>query len=720
MRGDDITGLSRDVQSCLDNSAGLHCCDLGVGDSQTAATMAHHGVELVQRSNDVLQVIEGHAHVGSQLLDVLVLAGQELVERRVQITDGHRALTHDAVHRLEVTLLERLDLGQSSLALFYGTCADHLTDSLDAVLSKEHMLGTAQADALSTQVNCLLCVARVISVGHDQQLTSGVCPAHEAVEVLVAGGGDGSDLLTVDVTSGAVDGDPVALDELVAVDLEGLSLFVDLHVVVVAAAGDTAGTHTTSNNGCVAGHAAADGQDALRHLHTDDVLGRGLQTDQNDLLHLAGLDHLLSLFGGEDDLAAGRTGRSCQALANDLSSLQGSCVELGMQQSIQLLGLHAQDSLLLGDHALVHQVTCDLQSSLSGTLAVTGLQHIQVAVLNGELHILHIAEVVLQTGSDLNELVVDLRHLLVQVADGRRSADTSNDVLALCIDEVLAHQLLSAGGGVTGECNAGAGAVAGVTESHLLDVDSGTPLVGDLVHLTIDVCTGVVPAAEDGLDSLDELILGVLGEGSALVVLIDLLEGADQFLQVVSSQVNVVLDALGFLHLIDLDLEQALRDHHDDVGEHLHEAAVAVVCETGVIGLLGQTLDSLVVQAEVQDGVHHAGHGLTCAGTDGDQQRVLVVAEGLAGDLLEALDVLEDVSGDLVVDLTAVCVILGAGLGGDGEALRHRHTGCSHLSQTSALAAQNVLHGDLVAAKGIVAFAEVVQILFAHACLPPK
>ena len=582
------------------------------------------------------------------------------------------------------------------------------------------MLGTAEADALSTQVNCLLCVARVIGVGHDQQLTSGVCPAHEAVEVLVAGGGDGSDLLAVDVASGAVDGDPVALDELVAVELEGLSLFVDLHVVVVAAAGDTAGTHTTSNNGCVAGHAAADGQDALRHLHADDVLGRGLQTDQNDLLHLAGLDHLLSLFGGEDDLAAGRTGRSRQTLADDLSSLQGSCVELGMQQGIQLLGLHAQDSLLLGDHALVHQVTCDLQSSLSGTLAVTGLQHIQVAVLNGELHILHIAEVVLQTGSDLDELVVDLRHLLVQVADGRRGADTSNDVLALCIDEVLAHQLLSAGGGVTGECNAGAGAVTGVTESHLLDVDSGAPLVGDLVHLTIDVCTGVVPAAEDGLDSLDELVLGVLGEGLALVVLVDLLEGADQLLQVVSSQVNVVLDALGFLQLIDLDLEQALRDHHDDVGEHLHEAAVAVICEAGVVGLLGQTLDSLVVQAEVQDGVHHAGHGLTCAGADGDQQRVLVVAEGLAGDLLEALDVLEDVSGDLVVDLAAVCVVLGAGLGGDGEALRHRHTGCGHLSQTSALAAQNVLHGDLVAAKGIVAFAEVVQILFAHACLPPK
>jgi len=77
--------------------------------------------------------------------------------------------------------------------------------------------------------------------------------------------------------------------------------------------------------------------------------------------------------------------------------------------------------------------------------------------------------------------------------------------------------------------------------------------------------------------------------------------------------------------------------------------------------------------------------------------------------------VLEDVSGDLVVDLAAVGVVLGAGLGGDGEALRHRHTGCGHLSQAGTLAAQRVLHGDFVATEGVVALAEVVQILFAHA-----
>ena len=61
----------------------------------------------------------------------------------------------------------------------------------------------------------------------------------------------------------------------------------------------------------------------VSYTHLDVYKRQGLQTDQNDLLHLAGLDHFLCLFSSKDDLAAGRTGRSCQALADDLCSLQG-------------------------------------------------------------------------------------------------------------------------------------------------------------------------------------------------------------------------------------------------------------------------------------------------------------------------------------------------------------------------------------------------------------
>ena len=68
--------------------------------------------------------------------------------------------------------------------------------------------------------------------------------------------------------------------------------------------------------------------------------------------------------------------------------------------------------------------------------------------------------------------------------------------------------------------------IAGVAEDHLLHVDGSAPLVGDLVHLAVDVGAGVIPGAEDGLDGLDQLLLGVLREVLALLLLVDLLERA--------------------------------------------------------------------------------------------------------------------------------------------------------------------------------------------------
>ena len=503
-----------------------------------------------------------------------------------------------------------------------------------------------------------------------------------------------------------------------AVDGDDLGIIIDGNGVVVAAARDAAGAHAAGDDSSVAGHTAANGQDTLGDLHADDVLGAGLETDQDDLLPGIVLDLLLGVLSREDDAAAGRSRRSGQALTNCLGSLQGSGIELRVQQGVELLGLNAQDSGLFIDNALVHQVAGDLQSSLGGTFAVTGLQHEELAILDGELHVLHIFVVVLEAGCDLNELIVDLGHLLMQLADGRRSTDTGDDVLALGVDQVLAHQLLLAGSGVTGEGNASAGTHAGVTESHLLHVDGSAPLVGDLVHLTINVGAGVVPGAEDGLDGADQLLFGVLRELFALLLQVDLLELFDQFLQIVSVQLNVLGNALAFLHGVDALLKEALAQLHDDVRVHLDEAAIAVISKTGVVGLLGQALNSLVVQAQVQDGVHHAGHGLTCAGTDGDQQGVLDGAEGLAGLLLQDAHVFEDVRFDLIVDLAVVSVVLGAGFGGDGEALRHRHAGVGHLSQASALAAKNVLHGGLVAAEGIVALFEQIQEFLAHSYLP--
>ena len=71
---------------------------------------------------------------------------------------------------------------------------------------------------------------------------------------------------------------------------------------------------------------------------------------------------------------------------------------------------------------------------------------------------------------------------------------------------------------------------------------------------------------------------------------------------------------------------------HDHVAVHLDEAAVAIPGEAGIVAGLFQGDDGLVVEAEVEDGVHHARHGIARAGTDGDQEGLFDVAETFAED----------------------------------------------------------------------------------------
>ena len=105
--------------------------------------------------------------------------------------------------------------------------------------------------------------------------------------------------------------------------------------------------------------------------------------------------------------------------------------------------------------------------------------------------------------------------------------------------------------------------------------------------------------------------------------------------------------------------------------------------------------------------VYHAGHGGAGAGTDGDEQRVLQIAELLAGDLLQLVYILHDFGLNLVVDLTAILVILGAGFRRNGKALGDRQTNVGHFSQIGAFTAQKLPHFA-------VAFSEQINVLMRH------
>ena len=55
---------------------------------------------------------------------------------------------------------------------------------------------------------------------------------------------------------------------------------------------------------------------------------------------------------------------------------------------------------------------------------------------------------------------------------------------------------------------------------------------------------------------------------------------------------------------------------HNHVGEHLYKAPIAVVGKARIAGLAGQTLGNLIIEAQIENGVHHSRHGNWCTRAD--------------------------------------------------------------------------------------------------------
>ena len=67
-----------------------------------------------------------------------------------------------------------------------------------------------------------------------------------------------------------------------------------------------------------------------------------------------------------------------------------------MQQLIELAGGNPQNGGLLVDQPFLDHVDGDLDGGRRGALAVAGLQHVELTLLDGELDVLHILVVLLQ------------------------------------------------------------------------------------------------------------------------------------------------------------------------------------------------------------------------------------------------------------------------------------------------------------------------------------
>ena len=291
-----------------------------------------------------------------------------------------------------------------------------------------------------------------------------------------------------------------------------------------------------------------------------------------------------------------------------------------MQQLVERGGIDALDGLLPGDQALGGHVHCDLEGRFGGALAGAGLQHPELAVLDGELHVLHVAVVALQQVEVGLQLREGAGHDLLErrrfgmrldaglLGDVLRRADAGHHVFTLCIHKELAVELLRARGRVAGEGNAGGRGVTHVAEHHGLDVDRRAPVFGDVVELAVGDGACAHPRLEHRANGTPQLLMRVLREGLARGLLHQSGIADDEALPFLRRHFRVegvaalVLEAAeNVLELVMIDAEHHVRIHRD-------EAAVAVEGEAPVARARGQALDSGVVEAEVQHRVHHARH----------------------------------------------------------------------------------------------------------------
>ena len=345
-----------------------------------------------------------------------------------------------------------------------------------------------------------------------------------------------------------------------------------------------------------------------------------------------------------------------------------------MKQSIQVTRIDHCYCFFFCSHSFIYQITSDLQSSLSCSLTVTCLQHVQFTMFYSKLHILHISVVSFQSFANFFELFECFRELLFHLGNMHRCTNTGNYVFTLCICQEFAEQTVVTCCRVTCECYTGTTVITHVTECHHLYVNCCSPGIRNIVITTIYVSTWVIPRTEYSFDSAHQLFLRICREFSSDFFFVFSFELISQLFQIFCCQFNVLFYASVSFHFVDQLFEVFFSYFHNYVRVHLDKSSVAIPCPTRISGMSCQNFYYFFIQTQVQDSIHHTRHGCSCTRTNGNQKRIFFVAEFLSGDLFHFCDGFHDLSHDLIINFSSVFIVLSTSFCCNCEALWYRQS----------------------------------------------
>ena len=286
----------------------------------------------------------------------------------------------------------------------------------------------------------------------------------------------------------------------------------------IACARDTRRAHAARDHRRVRGHAPARGDNRFGGVHAVNVFGAGFYPHQNNFA--ARLFQLFGFIGTKDHLANRRARRGRKPHCNNIA--RRVRIKRRMQELIERERLNAHQGFIFCNLSRLGHIHCNLQRGARRALTRTGLQHPELALLDGKFNVLHIAVVTFELDESIGELCVNfwqsffhrqgcLAHILAgNFGERLRRTDTRHHIFALGVDEELPVISILACAGVAGKGHACCRGIAHIAKDHSLNIQRCAPRGRNIIEAAIDNRALIHPAAKDRVNRALKLLARVL------------------------------------------------------------------------------------------------------------------------------------------------------------------------------------------------------------------
>jgi len=308
---------------------------------------------------------------------------QEFVQRRVEQADRHRQAGHDFEQLRKILPLHRQQFCKRGAPARLGVREDHLAHRDDALALEEHVLGAAEADSFRAETAG---GARVDGVSALARTFMRRTPSAHCIRMANSPVSSGFTIGTAPAITWPL---PRRWSECRPSSTSRRRRSWSARVVDAkrASAGNAGFAHAAGDDGGVRGHAAAGRDDAFCGVHAVDILGRRFHAHriarrpEARSCCASSAENTISPLAAPGD--AGSPTASGVRLA--LGSIMGAAAD-------ERGGVDPRDRVLAGNQPSSAIFDGDPQRGPGRAFAVAGLQHPELAALDGELEVLHVRD----------------------------------------------------------------------------------------------------------------------------------------------------------------------------------------------------------------------------------------------------------------------------------------------------------------------------------------